>query len=108
MPDPPEEARRPVSRWRRAIVFRHACKMGLEGIVSKRLRPRYVSGRTCDWLKMKNPAAPAVKRPKRIGFSCFDKFRRAAPPLRGRMITMSSVTRSASGPPLKGRNTTAG
>ena len=28
------------------VVFRHACKMGLEGIVSKRLGSRYVSGRT--------------------------------------------------------------
>jgi ATP-dependent DNA ligase len=36
--------------------------MGLEGIVSKRLGSRYVSGRTTDWLKMKNPNAPAVKR----------------------------------------------
>ena len=44
------------------VVFRHACKMGLEGIVSKRLGSRYVSGRTRDWLKMKNPEAPAVKR----------------------------------------------
>jgi ATP-dependent DNA ligase len=44
------------------IVFRHACKTGLEGIVSKRLGSRYVSGRTRDWLKMKNPDAPAVKR----------------------------------------------
>jgi len=44
------------------IVFRHACKMGLEGIVSKRLGSRYRSGRSPDWLKMKNPAAPAVKR----------------------------------------------
>ena len=44
------------------VVFRHACKMGLEGIVSKRLGSRYVSGRTRDWLKMKNPDAPAVKR----------------------------------------------
>jgi bifunctional non-homologous end joining protein LigD len=43
-------------------VFRHACKMGLEGIVSKRLGSRYRSGRSPDWLKMKNPAAPAVKR----------------------------------------------
>jgi hypothetical protein len=43
------------------IVF-HACAMGLEGIVSKRLGSRYVSGRTRDWLKMKNPDAPAVKR----------------------------------------------
>jgi bifunctional non-homologous end joining protein LigD len=44
------------------IVLRHACAMGLEGIVSKRLGSRYVSGRTRDWLKFKNPAAPAVKR----------------------------------------------
>jgi bifunctional non-homologous end joining protein LigD len=44
------------------VVFRHACKMGLEGIVSKRLGSRYTSGRTRDWLKFKNPAAPAVKR----------------------------------------------
>ena len=43
-------------------VFRHACALGLEGIVSKRLGSRYTSGRTRDWLKMKNPAAPAVKR----------------------------------------------
>jgi bifunctional non-homologous end joining protein LigD len=33
------------------VVFRHACKMGLEGIVSKRLGSRYRSGRTTDWLK---------------------------------------------------------
>ena len=43
-------------------VFAHACKMGLEGIVSKRLGSRYRSGRSPDWLKMKNPDAPAVKR----------------------------------------------
>jgi ATP-dependent DNA ligase len=43
-------------------VFQHACMMGLEGIVSKRLGSRYRSGRSPDWLKFKNPAAPAVKR----------------------------------------------
>jgi ATP-dependent DNA ligase len=43
-------------------VFAHACKMGLEGIVSKRKDSLYRSGRSPDWLKMKNPAAPAVKR----------------------------------------------
>jgi hypothetical protein len=42
--------------------FRHACKMGLEGIVSKRLGSRYRSGRLPDRLKLKNPAAPAVRR----------------------------------------------
>ncbi len=44
------------------VVFRHACKMGLEGIVSKRKGSPYRSGRSPDWLKMKNPNAPAVKR----------------------------------------------
>jgi bifunctional non-homologous end joining protein LigD len=45
-----------------AIVFKNACKLGCEGIVSKRLGSPYRSGRSTDWLKVKNPAAPAVKR----------------------------------------------
>ena len=43
-------------------VFAHACKMRLEGIVSKRKDSAYRSGRSPDWLKMKNVDAPAVKR----------------------------------------------
>jgi bifunctional non-homologous end joining protein LigD len=43
------------------IVFRHACKLGLEGIVSKRKDSPYRSGRSPDWLKMKNPACAAAK-----------------------------------------------
>jgi len=43
-------------------VFAHACKLGLEGIVSKRKDSAYRSGRSPDWLKMKNPDASAVKR----------------------------------------------
>ena len=39
------------------VVFRHACKLGLEGIVSKRKGSPYRSGRSPDWLKMKNPEA---------------------------------------------------
>ena len=42
-------------------VFAHACKRGLEGIASKRKGSPYRSGRSTDWLKMKNPTAPAVK-----------------------------------------------
>ena len=45
-----------------AEVFHHACRMGLEGIVSKRLGSCYRSGRSPDWLKFKNPEAPAVRR----------------------------------------------
>ncbi len=44
------------------IVFYHACKLGLEGIVSKRKDSVYRSGRSRDWLKMKNPACGAVRR----------------------------------------------
>jgi bifunctional non-homologous end joining protein LigD len=43
-------------------VFGHACKLGLEGIVSKRKDSRYSSGRSPHWIKSKNPNAPAVKR----------------------------------------------
>ena len=45
-----------------ATIFFHACHLGLEGIVSKRKDSPYRSGRSPDWLKMKNPDMRAVKR----------------------------------------------
>jgi ATP-dependent DNA ligase len=45
-----------------ATVFKNACALGCEGIVSKRLGSPYRSGRTDFWVKTKNPSAPAVKR----------------------------------------------
>jgi bifunctional non-homologous end joining protein LigD len=45
-----------------AIVFQHACRFGFEGIVSKRLGGPYRSGPSRDWLKIKNPASPAMVR----------------------------------------------
>jgi ATP-dependent DNA ligase len=44
------------------VVFEHACKLGCEGIVSKRRGSRYARGRSSNWLKVKNPDAPAVRR----------------------------------------------
>jgi bifunctional non-homologous end joining protein LigD len=44
------------------IIFKHACKLGCEGIVSKRLGSLYRSGRSPHWVKVKNPKAPAVTR----------------------------------------------
>ncbi len=44
------------------VVFKNACAFGCEGIVSKRLGSRYESGRTDQWLKIKNPRAPAMTR----------------------------------------------
>jgi hypothetical protein len=42
--------------------------LGCEGIVSKRLGSPYRSGRADCWVKVKNPAAPAVRRkPRKIG-----------------------------------------
>jgi ATP-dependent DNA ligase len=43
-------------------IFKHACALGCEGIVSKHLGSAYRAGRVDYWLKTKNPAAPAVKR----------------------------------------------
>jgi ATP-dependent DNA ligase len=41
-------------------MFEAACTMGLEGIVSKRRDSPYRSGRSADWVKVKNRAAPAA------------------------------------------------
>jgi bifunctional non-homologous end joining protein LigD len=43
-------------------IYRHACALGCEGIVSKRTGSPYRAGRTAHWLKIKSPASPAVKR----------------------------------------------
>jgi bifunctional non-homologous end joining protein LigD len=40
-------------------VFDHACKLGLEGIGSKRVDAPYRSGRARTWIKVKNRKAPA-------------------------------------------------
>jgi ATP-dependent DNA ligase len=45
-----------------AVLFRHACKLGLEGMVSKRLGAPYRSGPSRDWVKVKNPDSPAMVR----------------------------------------------
>jgi bifunctional non-homologous end joining protein LigD len=42
--------------------FQHACALGCDGVVSKRLGSPYRAGRSAHWLKIKNPATPAVKR----------------------------------------------
>lgn len=43
-------------------VYAAACRMGLEGIVSKRIDAPYRSGRSRSWLKVKNPEAPGTLR----------------------------------------------
>jgi bifunctional non-homologous end joining protein LigD len=45
-----------------SVIFQHACKMGLEGVVSKRRDLPYRSGRAKSWLKIKNPKSPAMLR----------------------------------------------
>ena len=49
-----------------AVVFQHAFKMGLEGIVSKRLGSRYRSGRSPDWLKFLPSAGALLSRENAI------------------------------------------
>jgi bifunctional non-homologous end joining protein LigD len=45
-----------------ATIFAHACKLGFEGIVSKRRESPYRSGPSKAWVKVKNPSAPGVLR----------------------------------------------
>ena len=68
--------------------------MGLEGIVSKRLGSRYRSGRSKDWLKFKNPDAPAVKR------EAEEEWELAALAMKNRPRGFTE----ASGPEYMGRN----
>jgi len=43
-------------------LFDAVCKLSLEGIVSKRLDAPYRSGPSKNWIKIKNPKAPAATR----------------------------------------------
>ena len=43
-------------------MFDSVCKLGLEGIVSKRLTSVYKSGPSKAWIKVKNPMAAAATR----------------------------------------------
>ena len=45
-------------------LFRAACNMGLEGLVSKRRDRPYRAGRSPDWVKVKNRKHPAMERVK--------------------------------------------
>ena len=51
------------------LVFEHACRLGLEGIVSKRKGSWYSSGRSRDWLKAKNPDGKSRPGPSAGGGS---------------------------------------
>jgi bifunctional non-homologous end joining protein LigD len=43
-------------------VFEHACRLGAEGIVSKKVDGTYRSGPGPVWVKVRNPASIAVQR----------------------------------------------
>jgi bifunctional non-homologous end joining protein LigD len=49
-------------------VFAHACRLGAEGIVSKRLGSSYRSGPCQSWIKCKNPEAIAAQRDRAAGW----------------------------------------
>jgi bifunctional non-homologous end joining protein LigD len=43
-------------------LFRAACNMGLEGLVSKHRERAYRAGTSPNWVKVKNPKHPAMTR----------------------------------------------
>ena len=48
-------------------VFEHVCRLGFEGIVSKRADSHYRSGPSRAWLKSKNPESEAARREREEG-----------------------------------------
>jgi bifunctional non-homologous end joining protein LigD len=44
------------------VVFAHACRLGAEGIVSKKVDGTYRSGPCRVWIKVRNPASIEVQR----------------------------------------------
>ena len=54
-----------------ASVLDYVCRLGLEGIVSKRVDAPYRSGPSRTWLKSKNPASEAVRREREEGVTQF-------------------------------------
>ena len=44
------------------MIFEHACKLGLEGIVSKPIDLPYEAGPSKIWQKTKNKDHPAMQR----------------------------------------------
>jgi bifunctional non-homologous end joining protein LigD len=54
--EPIEERKRRLAGLLR-LSHEHACALGCEGIVSKRLGSPYRAGRSAQWLKIKNPDA---------------------------------------------------
>ena len=46
------------------MIFEYACKLGLEGIVCKRIDLPYRPGPSKSWIKVKNKKHPAMLRVK--------------------------------------------
>jgi len=61
-----------------SLVFQHACKLGLEGIVSKHKDSRYHSGRSRHWIKSKNPLSPAARREAEIDWQRWPRRARSS------------------------------
>jgi ATP-dependent DNA ligase len=59
-----------------SVIFHHACKLGLEGIVSKHRESRYHSGRS--WTNSKNPLSAAVRREAEIDWQRWPRKARSS------------------------------
>jgi bifunctional non-homologous end joining protein LigD len=66
-------------------LFRAACGMGLEGLVSKHRERPYQAGRSSHWVKVKNPASAASE-----GSRLVQKIGVPFPGTAGRMIALES------------------
>jgi bifunctional non-homologous end joining protein LigD len=73
-------------------VFAHACRLGAEGIVSKRVDGTYRSGPCRVWIKVRNPASmPCSGRGARFGIGEFRTVPAEGDPPQGRNRTSAHV-----------------
>jgi hypothetical protein len=85
-PAPVKERVQRALRAATATIFKHACALGCEHIVSKRLGSAYRSCRVDHRVKIKNLAAPAAKREEEEDWDGDDS-------LRATWVTLQSGTR---------------
>ena len=74
-------------------MFRHACAMGLEGIVSKRATSCYMSGSCVSWVKVKNPAYERRRMAAYSSHHARARYSSAHGPLETKKLSLVTLTK---------------
>ncbi len=84
------------------VVFAHACRLGAEGIVSKKVDGTYRSGPCPVWIKVSNPASITVQWARRREAEQVSRKRRPPLQVTGRSAIASQIAPGLQVSPLLG------